>query len=101
MGPIVQQLLLIILRMLNFAVFAWAILSWLVAFDVVNLRNRFVFQVSRTLDALIDPLVRPIRRVVPLIGGVDLSPLVLLLIIWFVSSVIARYPPVVAFFYAW
>ena len=55
-----------------------AILSWLVVFNVVNVRNRFVYQLGRFLDAITEPVLRPIRKVVPLIGGIDLSPIVLI-----------------------
>lgn len=55
------------------------ILSWLYAFNVVNPTNQFVSMVSRVLDAISEPLLRPLRKVIPPIGGVDLSPLVLLL----------------------
>jgi YggT family protein len=99
MGLIVLQLLLIILRLYTFVIIGSAILSWLVVFDVVNTRNRFVFQFSRMLDALTDPLLRPIRKVIPLIGGVDLSPVVLLLGIWFIQQVLAG--PLYPFFASW
>ena len=59
-------------------IIAGAILSWLVVFNVVNVRNRFVYQVGRFLDALTDPVLRQIRRVVPLIGGIDISPIILI-----------------------
>ena len=55
-----------------------AILSWLVVFNVVNVRNRFVYQLGRFLDAITEPVLRPIRKIVPLIGGIDLSPIVLI-----------------------
>ena len=59
-------------------IIASAILSWLVVFNVVNVRNRFVYQLGRALDALTEPVLRPIRRIIPLIGGIDLSPIVLI-----------------------
>ena len=55
-----------------------AVLSWLVVFNVVNVRNRFVYQLGRFLDAITEPALRPIRRIIPLIGGIDLSPIVLI-----------------------
>jgi YggT family protein len=58
-----------------------AILSWLVAFDVVNLRNNAVRQIYYTLERITEPLLTPIRRFVPPLGGVDLSFIVLFLII--------------------
>ena len=60
-----------------------AIASWLVAFNVINARNQFVYQLLRFFDALTEPVMRPIRRVIPLIGGIDLSPIVLILALQF------------------
>jgi len=58
-----------------------AIISWLVAFDIVNLRNPAMYRVVRTLDAVTEPLLRPIRRILPSLGGMDLSPIILLLLL--------------------
>ena len=62
-------------------VLASAILSWLIAFDVLNTRNRTVHQVVSMLDRFTAPLLAPIRRVLPNLGGVDLSPIVLILLL--------------------
>ena len=70
---------------------ASAILSWLVAFDVVNRRSPFVSKVGLFLYRVTEPLLRPIRRVLPLIAGVDLSPLVLILLLWFVRNLLFEY----------
>jgi len=69
---------------------AGAILSWLVAFNVVNTRNRFVYMVGDFLHRVTEPVLRPIRRVLPTLGGVDLSPLVVILLLVFVQQVLAR-----------
>jgi YggT family protein len=58
-----------------------AVLSWLVAFDVINLRNRIVSQIYRFLDAVTRPILRPVQRVIPPLGNVDISPVVVLLIL--------------------
>ena len=58
-----------------------AILSWLVAFDVINLRNPTLYRIVRALDGLSDPLLRPIRRIMPNLGGIDISPIILLLLL--------------------
>lgn len=63
-----------------------AVLSWLIAFDVVNTRNRFVQAVSEFCYRLTEPVLRPIRRFVPVLGGIDLSPIVLILAIMFLQS---------------
>lgn len=66
------------------------VLSWLIAFNVVNARNELVSMVWRFCTALTEPLLRPIRSVIPSLGGMDLSPLILLLVIYFVQNYIVR-----------
>ena len=67
-----------------------AILSWLVAFDVVNLRNPTLYRIVRALDAMTEPLLRPIRRVLPNLGGIDISPIILWLLLEFTRQVVNR-----------
>ena len=67
-----------------------AILSWLVVFNVVNVRNRFVYQLGRFLDGITEPALRPIRRIIPLIGGIDLSPIVLIFGLQFLLIIFNR-----------
>ncbi|WP_395670860.1 YggT family protein [Phenylobacterium sp.] len=84
MVAIIQFVFFIIsslLSLLVWAIIISAILSWLVAFDVINLRNRFVYSVSRFLDAVTAPVMRPFQRIIPPLGGVDLSPIVVILVI--------------------
>lgn len=69
-------------------VIASAVLSWLVAFNVINTRNRFVHIVGDVLHRLTEPALRPIRRLLPLIGGVDLSPIVLILLLAFARRLV-------------
>jgi YggT family protein len=82
----IHNLINTILSLLVFAVFAWAILSWLIAFGVVDMRNRFVFTVNDILNRLMGPMVAPIRRFMPNLGGVDISPLVLILLVYFAKD---------------
>jgi len=63
-----------------------AVLSWLVAFDVINMRNRFIYLVGDTLNRLTEPVYRPIRRFLPDMGGLDLSPLIVILGLWFLRD---------------
>src|SRR5471032_803828 len=70
-----------LLQLLVIAIIISAILSWLVAFDVINLRNPFVYNVARFLDAVTRPILRPVQKIIPAIGGVDISPIIVLLII--------------------
>ncbi len=58
-----------------------AILSWLIVFDVVNMRNRFIYQLTRFLEAVTRPILRPVQRIIPPCGGVDISPVILILVL--------------------
>ena len=70
-----------LLRLLLFAIIANAILSWLFAFDVVNYRNRFVAQIADFLERVTGPVLAPFRRIIPPLGGIDISPIIAILII--------------------
>jgi YggT family protein len=71
-----------------FLLVAQAVLSWLVVFNVVNTRNRFVYVVGDFLYRITEPALRPIRRILPSLGGIDLSPVVLILILIFIRDFI-------------
>ena len=84
MAPLVGFVFFIIdalLGLLVFALIASAILSWLVAFDVINLRNQFVYNVARFLDAVTRPILAPFQKIIPNLGGVDISPVLAILVI--------------------
>ena len=66
------------------------IMSWLINFNVINTRNQFVAQVWRIVNAITEPILRPIRRIIPPMGGLDLSPIVVFIIIFFLQNFIAR-----------
>lgn len=83
----------VVYAVLDFYVWALvigAILSWLVAFEVVNPYNRFVHVLGDLLLKITEPALKPIRRILPRMGTVDLSPLVLIFIVFFVQSFIRR-----------
>ena len=82
------QVLIIALDFYMWVVIIWVIMSWLVAFNVINTRNQVVHMIGSVLQQLTEPALRPIRRFMPNLGGVDLSPLVLLLAIFFVQMVL-------------
>jgi YggT family protein len=65
-----------------------AILSWLIAFDVVNRRNRAVYTIADSLYRLTEPALRPIRKVLPDLGGLDISPVILILGLIFIRDVV-------------
>lgn len=66
------------------------VLSWLVAFNVVNTSNRFVYMVGDICYRLTEPALGPIRRLLPNLGGIDISPVLLILGLYFVQGVLAR-----------
>jgi YggT family protein len=70
---------------------AQAILSWLVAFGIVNRYNRVVATIGDFLWRITEPLLRPIRRVIPDLGGIDISPVILILLLWFVRNLMFEY----------
>ena len=72
-------------------VIASAIMSWLVAFGVVNTRNQFIRMVVDVLYRLTEPVLRPIRRMLPHLGGIDISPVILLLALFFLRSLLWEY----------
>ena len=72
-------------------VIAAAIFSWLVAFNVVNIRNPFVHQIGDFLYRITEPVLRPIRNTLPNLGGIDISPVILILIIFLIERVIVYY----------
>ena len=72
-------------------VIASAIMSWLVAFGVVNVSNKFIRMVVDVLYRLTEPARRPIRSVMPNLGGVDISPVILLLGLFFIRSLLWEY----------
>lgn len=84
----ILQIILLILDVVWFIVIVQVILSWLVNFQVLSLRNQLVAQVWDGLNRLLEPLYRPIRRVLPDMGGIDLAPLVLLIGIYAVQIII-------------
>jgi YggT family protein len=81
----------IALTMYMWIVIAMAIFSWLVAFNVVNTRSPAVSMVGDFLYRITDPVLRPIRNMLPTLGGIDISPVVLFLIIIFIQRVIELY----------
>ena len=90
-----QVILLPLYRVVSIAIelYIWAlivsaIMSWLAAFNIINTYNRFVYQVMAVLNRITEPALQPLRRFLPNLGGVDLSPIVLILILYFLQSVL-------------
>ena len=81
----------LVLQLYVYLLIASAILSWLIAFNVVNTRNQFVASVGEFLYRITEPLLAPIRSVLPNFGGLDISPIILILIIMLIQRVISYY----------
>lgn len=87
----ILDLILLVLQLYTWVIIAMAILSWLVAFGVINIRNDFVRAIWNALLALTEPVLNPIRRRLPNLGGLDLSPIVVLLAVFFLERIIVYY----------
>ncbi len=84
----VIQVVLLILNILWWIIIASAILSWLFAFNIVNPRNQFVSTIGEFLYKMTEPLYRPIRRILPDFGALDLSPMIVLLLIYILGEIV-------------
>jgi YggT family protein len=84
----ILEVIYIILDFYVWALIVGAIMSWLVTFNIINTHNRFVQVVGDFIYRITEPLLHPIRRMLPMMGGLDLSPLVLIFFIYFLQSFI-------------
>jgi YggT family protein len=77
-----------LIQLYIYVIIAGAVMSWLIAFNVVNPYNPAVRSIWQALNAITEPLLRPIRRMMPDLGGIDISPVILILACWFVQQVV-------------
>ncbi len=87
----VLDIILLILQIYIWLLIAAAVLSWLVAFNVVNTRNQVVAMLGEFLFRITEPVLRPIRSMMPNLGGIDVSPVILILLILLLENLIIRY----------
>ncbi len=87
MVPLIDFIVYLI-QLYIWVVIASAILSWLIAFNVVNTSNRVVLIIAETLYRLTEPALRPIRSILPNLGGIDISPVILILFLLFIQNVV-------------
>ena len=87
----ILQTLSFILNIVWWIFLIMIIMSWLISFNVINTRNQFVASVWRVLNQITEPILKPIRRIVPAMGGLDLSPLIVFVIIFFLQNLIGFY----------
>jgi YggT family protein len=84
----VYQIIDLLLRVLLYIIIIQAVLSWLVAFNVINLQNDFVRGLLQGLDKLTEPLYRPFRRILPDFGGLDFAPMIVILLIIILKDIV-------------
>ena len=84
-------LVLQILKIYTYVVIANVVISWLIAFNVLNTSNRFVYSILELTYRLTDPILNRIRRFLPNLGAFDISPIILLLLIWFIEMCMKLY----------
>lgn len=90
MGFALVWLVNAVVTLMIWCIIASAILSWLFAFDVINPRNRFVGQIAYVLDTVTRPILGPLQRLVPSLGGIDITPIIALLALQFLSVLFNR-----------
>ena len=84
-------LVLQILKLYSYVVIANVIVSWLIAFNILNTQNRIVYSILEFSYRLTDPILNKIRRFLPNLGSLDISPIILLLLIWFIEMCMKLY----------
>ena len=82
------QFIDLVLNVVIFIIIGQVIVSWLLAFNILNMSNQFVATIANALYQITEPLLRPIRSVVPNFGGLDISPIILFLAIYFIRLVV-------------
>ena len=90
MGSAILYIFNTVIGLVKLVVIVSAILSWLIAFDVINVRNTTVYRFVSALDAVTRPLLAPIRRFIPSFGGIDISPIVLLILLQALQILVDR-----------
>lgn len=85
------DILHIILNVVWYFIIAQAVMSWLIAFNVINTHNQFVAQIWMVLDRITEPLYRPFRRIMPDFGGLDLTPMLVLILVIIIDGPVLRY----------
>ena len=84
-------LVLQVLKLYSYVVIVNVVISWLIAFNILNTQNRFVYSILEFSYRLTDPILNRIRRFLPNLGSLDISPIILLLLIWFIEMCMKLY----------
>ena len=86
-------LIIEIIQLYQFVLIVYIIATWLIAFKIVNTSNRFVYSIMDILYRLSEPSLRLVRRYIPTFGNIDISPIVVFLLLWFLQSLLIEYWP--------
>ena len=91
-----NSLLALIIQIINlytYVLLIYIIITWLIAFNIINTSNRLVYSIVEILYKLCEPLLQYIRRFIPNIGSIDISPIIVLLLLWFFQNLLIEYWP--------
>ena len=86
-------LLIQIIDLYKLVLIVYIIVTWLIAFNIINTTNRFVYSIMEILYRLSEPSLRLVRRYVPTFGNIDISPIIVFLFLWFLQSLLIEYWP--------
>ena len=89
----IYLLVLQVIKLYTYVVIAYVVISWLVGFNIINTSNRFVYSVMEILYRLSEPSLRLIRRYIPNFGNIDISPIIVFLLLWFIQNLLIEYWP--------
>ena len=89
----ILNLIDLVLNIYTWIIIAVVVMSWLIGFNIINGQNHIVRQIRYALFRLTEPVLGPIRRLLPDLGGIDISPIVVLVAIWFIRSLLWEYGP--------
>mgnify|MGYP001181164642 FL=1 len=95
-----EPLVLLISRIIGLYIYlliTQAILSWLIAFGIINTQSNFVNMVGNFLYKITEPVLRPIKRLLPDFGGIDISPVILILLLWFINDTLLKFAGIINF----
>ena len=87
------SLIIQIIDLYKIVILAYIVFIWLINFNIVNTSNRFIYALMQALYKLSEPSLRPIRKYVPNFGNIDISPIILYLLLWFLQSLLIEYWP--------
>ena len=86
-------LLIQIIDLYKLVLVIYIIVTWLIAFNIINTSNRFVYSVMEILYRLSEPSLRIVKRFVPTLGNIDISPIIVFILLWFIQSLLIEYWP--------